>query len=235
MHHPSTSRFPGAPWVAWPFLALLCLSVSRALASDIDLRNGRDINEVCAGCHGEFGEGGKEGEYPRIAGQPHAFLVRQLELFRERHRPNMAMIEYVDDRQMPDVDIADVSAYLAGIDLPTRLPPLDETQSFDALARLEQAKQVMNIPPAEGDPVAGEQIYNKECRSCHGVDGWGEKEKGVPMIAGQYTNYLWRQVEKYRSKIRIHDPDDPEDDLLGEFSDAEIQNVLAFLSIVDDR
>ena len=103
---------------------------------EIDPLNGEEINEVCAGCHGEFGEGGKQGEYPRLAGQPAAFLVHQLELFRERARPNIAMVEYVDHRQMPDQDIADVSAYLAAIELPTRLEPVDETSpDYNALER----------------------------------------------------------------------------------------------------
>ena len=70
--------------------------------SQIDMDNGEEINEVCAGCHGEYGEGGKQGEYPRIAGQPPAVPVDQLILFRERKRPNLAMVvEYVDDRQIP--------------------------------------------------------------------------------------------------------------------------------------
>ncbi len=90
--------------------ALLCAS---ALASGADLDNGADINQVCAGCHGEFGQGGKDGEYPRLAGLPAAFIARQLHLFRNRERPNLAMIEYIDERQMPDKDIADVAAFLA--------------------------------------------------------------------------------------------------------------------------
>ncbi|MBP7983662.1 MAG: c-type cytochrome, partial [Chromatiaceae bacterium] len=88
----------------------------------VDLRNGRDINEVCAGCHGEFGQGGKEGEYPRLAGLPAAFIAHQLALFRDRKRTNLAMVESVDHRQMPDPDIQDVSAYLAGLKIASKLP-----------------------------------------------------------------------------------------------------------------
>lgn len=198
-----------------------------------DLRNGKDINETCAGCHGEFGQGGKAGEYPRLAGQPIPFLVRQLVLFRERHRPNMAMIEYVDQRQMPDDDIRDISAYLAGIRLPTRMPEVDPNTG--ALERLELAKKVFNVPPVEGHPEAGEKLYKKECKSCHGENGAGHQAKGVPMIGGQFTNYLWKQVDLYRKGIRIHDPDDPQDRLLNEFEDKDLQNIFAYLAIADDR
>lgn len=215
--------------------ALFLLMPLPASAHEYDPDNGEEINEVCAGCHGEFGQGGKEGEYPRLAGLPAAFTARQLHLFRERKRPNMAMIEYVDDRQMPDSDIQDVSIYLAGIELKTRLSPVDETApGFDAYARLLESKRLMQIPRATGDQERGAKIYRKECASCHGREGEGDQEQAVPLLAGQYTSYLWRQVEKYRAGIRIHDPDQPEDKLLMDFDDSEIQDIFAYLSILDD-
>ena len=97
---------------------LVLPGVAGATSRQPDLEIGEEINELCAGCHGEFGQGGKQGEYPRLAGQPYQFLVDQLVLFRERKRPNLAMIEYVDERQMPDEDIQDISAFLAQVDLP---------------------------------------------------------------------------------------------------------------------
>lgn len=212
--------------------ALVCLVFSGAVHS-ADLRNGKDINELCAGCHGEFGEGGKDGEYPRLAGQPAAFIAKQLHLFRDRKLPNMAMLEYVDERQTPDADIEDIAAYLEQVELLKQLPPIDESKEFDPLERLMLAKRTLNIRRAEGDIEAGKKIYNKECRSCHGTDGWGERSKDVPMLAGQYSNYLLRQVERYRKGIRLHDESDPQE-LLNEFSDEEIANIFAFLSAVDD-
>jgi len=200
-----------------------------------DADNGEEINEVCAGCHGEFGQGGSDGEYPRLAGLPVDFIAHQLRLFRHRERPNMAMIEYVDDRQMPDKDIMDISIYLSQITLKTKLPPADENDpGFDAYARLLESKKLMQIPRAEGDQENGHKIYRKECASCHGRLGEGDHEKAVPMLTGQYTDYLWRQVKKYRNKIRIHDPDAPDDELLKAFTDAELQDVFAYLSILDD-
>jgi len=197
--------------------------------------NGEEINEVCAGCHGIYGEGGKQGEYPRISGQPYQFLVDQLVLFRERKRPNLAMVEYVDERQMPDPDIQDIAAYLAAIDLPTRLAPIDENApGFDALARLKEAERVLQIPRAEGDIAGGEKLYRRECASCHGSDGRGDQKDAVPMLAGQYTNYLWRQVDKYIAGIRIHDPSAPDDRLLAEFTKDELQAILAYVSVLDD-
>ena len=219
--------------------AILAMHLNGVSAADFDsmepdLLNGEDINETCAGCHGEFGQGGKEGEYPRLAGQPRDFLIKQLLLFRDRTRPNLAMVEYVDHRQMPDQDILDISVFLENIRLPNKLPPVDETApDFNAYQRLVDAKRVVQIPQVEGDVKNGERLY-KECRSCHGGDGYGDLKKGVPMLAGQYTEYLWRQVPKYLNGIRIHDEDSPSDELLKEFSETELQDIFAYLSVIDD-
>ena len=63
--------------------------------------------------------------------------------------------------------------------------------------------------------TAGEKLYKRECASCHGRDGRGDVKDAVPLLAGQYTNYLWRQVDKYIAKLRIHDPSAPDDSPTG--------------------
>lgn len=204
-----------------------------ANAYEPDLDNGEEINELCAGCHGEFAQGSKDGEYPRLAGLPYAYLSKQMHLFRDRKRHNIPMYEYVDERQFPDDEIADVSAYIATIKLPTQLPPIDE-ENFDPLARLIMTQKLLNIRRAPGDIKAGEKLYKRECRSCHGKGGWGDHKKGIPMIAGQYTEYLEETVEQYISKQRIHDEDAPTEELLAEFSSEEINDIFAYLSSTDD-
>lgn len=220
------------------FVTLLLLSLGLPLQAeehDYDPDNGEEINELCAGCHGEFGQGGKDGEYPRLATQPAGFIVDQLRLFRDRKRKNLAMVEYVDHRQLPESDMRDIARYLSEITLETRLPPADESApDFDAYARLLASKKLMQIPRAEGDIEQGRKLYSKECDSCHGKEGWGNHKKAVPMLAGQYTNYLWRQVKQLRTKQRIHDPDAPEEELLDEFTDQELADIFAYLSTVDD-
>ena len=210
-------------------------SASEGSFDDADLDNGEEINEVCAGCHGEFAQGGKDGEYPRLAGQPAAFIAKQMHLFRNRARKNLAMVEYVDHRQMPDPDIIDISAFLAGVELPNRLPPANENDpNFNAYERLMATKRLMQIPLAEGDPDTGKKLYKRECASCHGGSGGGDEKDAVPMLAGQYTSYLWRQVDKYIGKLRIHDESEPEDDLLSDFSRKELRDIFAYLSTADD-
>ncbi len=208
------------------FPAVLCAAA--------DLENGEEINQICATCHGEFAQGGKQGEYPRLAGQPAGFIESQLKLFRARARTNMPMLPHTEQRELPDNDITDVSAFIAQIQLPSQLPPIQEN-NFDALKRLKDAKKVLNIPRTEGNAEHGETLYRKECQSCHGQRGAGKADKAVPMLAGQYTDYLWRQVDKYLHKQRIHDPDAPnEAELLAAFSKQELQDIFAYLSVCDD-
>jgi len=200
-----------------------------------DLELGEEINETCAGCHGEYAEGGKDGEYPRLAGLPASYIQNQLYLFRDRIRPNIPMLEYLDKGQMPEQDIVAISAYLESIELVTSLPPLVEGEEFDAYERMEMTRKLLNIAKFEGNIKAGEKTYRKECRSCHGNKAEGKISKGAPRLTGQYTQYLQRQVKLFINKKRIHDLDEPDEELLSDFEAQELNDIFAYLSILDDE
>lgn len=230
---PTNSKITPKLFSLTPLFFSLLLWSTVGFGYDPDLRNGEDINELCAGCHGEYAQGSKDGEYPRLAGQPAAYISKQMHLFRDRKRHNMPMYEYVDERQFPDEEIADISAYLATITLPTRLPPLDK-KNFDPLKRLIQAQKMLNIRRAEGDIKAGKKLYKRECKSCHGRGGKGDTKDAVPMISGQYTEYLESSVQQFIEKERVHDEDEPNEEILNEFSKDELNNIFAYLSTADD-
>lgn len=190
-----------------------------------DPEKGKEINGVCAGCHGEHGQGGKRGEYPRIAGQPAGFLVDTLKAFRARQRINIPMFPYTQERELSDQDIEDVAEYLASIRLPTTPPVFKDTD--DALARLKAMELVMIIPRAEGDAGAGGKLYKKECAACHGKTGLGTRK--FPMLVGQYTSYLARQVELFVKGERAHDEEKP-GGILNTLKQDEVKNILAYLT-----
>src|SRR6185369_8300737 len=100
----------------------LLIGLACTAASAVDLDKGKEINGTCAACHGEFGQGGKKGEYPRLAGQRAKYIELQLRSFRSRTRVNIPMFPYTQERELPDDDIRDIAAYLAGIELPTQMP-----------------------------------------------------------------------------------------------------------------
>ncbi|MDH5766417.1 MAG: c-type cytochrome [Gammaproteobacteria bacterium] len=217
-----------------PLCLLLFTSNSFAL-NPPDLEIGEEINETCAGCHGEFAEGGKDGEYPRLAGLPASYIENQLRLFRDRKRPNIPMLEYLDKGQLPEQEIVDVSAYMQSIQLIKKLPPLVEGDDFDAYERMMLTKRFLNIARIEGDIKKGQKLYKRECRTCHGREAEGNQDKGIPMLAGQYTKYLKKQVKLFIAKKRIHDTDAPDEELLADFSTTELDNIFAYLSVIDDE
>lgn len=195
-----------------------------------NLAAGKEINGTCAGCHGDSGQGGKRGEYPRLAGQHARYLSDQLLAFRERRRENLPMFPYTRERELSDADIRDVTAYLAGIELPTRMP--DFKPDDDALTRLRAAEKVMTIPRVDGDLANGERLYLDTCVTCHGKAGKGRGQ--FPMLVGQYTQYLKKQMDAYRHLERPHDNDTPGGslDALGE---ADLRDLLAYLTFLQEK
>ena len=208
---------------------LLAGIVASTAAVAVDLEKGKEINGTCAACHGDQGAGGKKGEYPRIAGQRLAYIENQLKSFRSRTRVNIPMYPYTQERELSDEDIKDISAYLAGIELSTKMPTFKGTE--DALTRLQMVDRVMIIPRAEGNLDRGQAIYQKQCASCHGKTGRG---RGMfPMLVGQYTNYLKRQVDLYLKGDRPHDEEGTVGVLNG-LKEQDVQDILAYPTSIQE-
>ncbi len=196
--------------------------------SEADLENGEEVYEPCAACHGPYGQGGGGGVYPRLAGLSATYLAKELRLFKSRLRENIPMIPYATERELPEQDVIDVSAYLSTIELPTRLPPVDAP--MDGYERLLQAKKVLNIPRAEGDVAAGAAAYKTLCAECHGDDGVGSEAR-TPRLAGQYTGYLYNQIQNYIEMEREHRDTDI---VFEDPGDRVLRDILAYISTLDD-
>ena len=214
---------------ALPIILVFMLALPALPAGAQDVEKGKDINGTCAACHGQYGSGGKKGEYPRIAGQRAGYIEDQLRSFRARKRVNIPMFPYTQERELPDEDIKDVAAYLASIELPTKWP--DFKDSDDALTRLTAMEKVMIVPRAEGNVENGKAIYQKNCVSCHGKTGKGRGK--FPMLIGQYTNYLKKQMDAYVKGERPHDEDESRG-ILATLKDSDMQDILAYLTTLQD-
>lgn len=207
------------------YLALLALPGSAQ-----NPENGRDIHAICAGCHGKYAQGGKNGEYPRLAGQRALYIEEQLHAFRARKRLNLPMLPYTQPRELPDEDIADIAAYLSSLKLPTR-PPAG-TDDADILHGRVPIGSFLTVDRVPGDIAAGRALYQGECMNCHARDGKGRSN--FPMLVGQYPNYLKRQMDLYRKGERPHDEDLPAKGVLTPLSDQDMQNILAYLTAIQD-
>ena len=211
---------------------LICLSLLCAVSSACaqNLERGKDINATCAGCHGEFGEGGKKGEYPRIGGLGKTYLVNQLRAFRSRIRVNLPMFPYSQERELPDQDIEDVSAYLASVKLSTEWPVFKPED--DALTRLTAVEKVMIIPRAPGDLANGEKIYVRDCETCHGKEGLGRGR--TPRLVGQHSNYLMKQLNAFATGERVEIEDDMRS-VLKLLKPQDLQDILAYLTLIQTK
>uniref|UniRef100_UPI003D75817B c-type cytochrome n=1 Tax=Azospirillum sp. TaxID=34012 RepID=UPI003D75817B len=190
---------------------------------EFDAFNAKDVMRTCAPCHGEFGQGGGKGTYPRLAGLNADYLADQLRKFKSRERENIPMIPFANDREMPDSDIRDITRFLSTIKLKTKLDDTDAPA--DGLDRLMAAKKILHIERWDGDVDKGRTLYAELCASCHGKAGEGRVKK--PPLAGQYSEYLFQQISDFRKGRRKHDDIEL---LFAQRPDREIDDILAFLS-----
>ncbi len=94
-------------------LALVFMSgaalAADALAQQADRNLGRNLAAACANCHGT--NGASQGGMPRLAGQPQAYLVRQMQDFKVGKRPATVMHQIA--RGYSDEQIDALAAYLS--------------------------------------------------------------------------------------------------------------------------
>ena len=186
---------------------------------------GRDINRTCAACHGEFGEGGGGGVYPRLAGLNKDYLAEQVRKFKSRERENIPMIPFANERELPERDVRDITIYLSGIVLATKPPA--ESEVMDAHVRLMKLKQVIQVPREPGDEALGKKLYDADCAECHGKQGQGRVKK--PPLALQHIRYLRTQIELFQTGKRQHEDFD---ELMKGKSATDWTNIFAHISLL---
>lgn len=154
-----------------------------------DPKAGRDTYEVCGACHLPSGAGRPDGTFPQLAGQHATVLIKQMADIREGLRDNPTMYPFAKEAMNNPQEVADTSAYIQ-----TLCIPLDHGKYEGADADAQVAK--------------GKELYEVQCKECHGANGEGDAEKFYPVIAGQHYKYLLRQMTEIRDgKRRNANPD----------------------------
>jgi len=159
-----------------------------ALQKKGDAKAGKEGYEICGACHLPSGAGRTDGTFPQLAGQHTTVLIKQMADIRAGLRDNPTMYPFA--KELTDAqELANVSAYIQSLCI-----PVDHGQYEGA----DAAKQI----------AAGKDLYEKQCKECHGATGEGNKEKFYPVIAGQHYKYLLRQMTEIRDgKRRNANPD----------------------------
>jgi cytochrome c553 len=159
-----------------------------ALTKKGDAKAGKEGYEICGACHLPSGAGRPDGTFPQLAGQHTTVLIKQMADIRAGLRDNPTMYPFA--KELVDAqELANVSAYIQSLCI-----PIDHGmyEGKDAVQQIS----------------TGKDLYEKQCKECHGATGEGNKEKFYPVIAGQHYKYLLRQMTEIRDgKRRNANPD----------------------------
>lgn len=166
---------------------------------------------ACESCHGGQGQGNPAVGAPRIAGQPAAYLARQLESFADgsRHNPTMAPIA----KSLDDKTREALAAYYSTLAVPYGPPEKRAKNPVDRGKRLARV----------GD---GERAI-QACGNCHGPDGIGEPPS-YPYLAGLHRDYLVATLRAWRDGSRRNDASGQMPIIAKRMKDDEIEAVAAY-------
>ncbi len=204
---PALARFavPG-------LLALAAVGASAQTLPEVDLERAKQISSGrCALCHGADGNS-NSALYPRLAGQHHQYIAKQLADFQSGERKSDTMVEMV-----------------------TGLTP-DEM-----LALGVYFEQMPTKPRAPRDPqlaAVGEYIFQRgneysgvaACASCHGERGLGTEQ--LPRLAGQVTKYIESQLESFDRRERTND-NAIMHTIASKLTELEVKAVAVYISSLD--
>jgi len=180
-----------------------------ALKKQGNVKNGEEAYEVCGACHLPSGAGRPDGTFPQLAGQHATVLIKQMADIREGLRDNPTMYPFAKTLTDPQ-ELADVATYIQSLCIPT---DHGKYEGADAAAQI----------------ATGKQLYENECKTCHGVNGEGDKAKFYPVIAGQHYKYLLRQMTDIRDgKRRNANPDMVK--IIKKYDDKQLVAISAFQS-----
>lgn len=165
----------------------------------------------CVACHGVNGNSANP-EWPSLAGQSGAYIVKQLKAFKAGERQNPLMTPMA--QPLSDDDMEDLAAYYSQ-QTPTGL-------EADP-SKVAQGQRLYR----GGDPLAGIAA----CTACHGPSGKGVAAAGYPALQGQHATYVVAQLKAYRAGSRT--TDQPQNrmmrDVANRLTDAQIEAVAQYV------
>lgn len=148
---------------------------------------------ACTGCHGKDGRAASDGYYPRIAGKPAGYLLRQLRAFRDGQRRYALMGQLL--APLDEGYLREIAAHFAALDLPYAAPARTRVDA----ATLERGQHLARHGDAAHEVPA--------CQDCHGsaLTGIGDD---VPGLLGLPVDYLNAQLGAWRTGARHADAPD---------------------------
>jgi cytochrome c553 len=209
-------------------LIAVAVAVAFGTAACTNLERSRDLSnpkvrpevtaaQVCSNCHGIDGNS-ESPNFPRLAGQQTAYLVSQLENFRNHHRSDPEGFEYMwgISHRLSDGQIKGLAEYFS-------------KQTPRPISAGANAKKM-----AAGKIIYETGVTTKEtppCVACHGQQGEGMAS--FPRLAWQHHDYLLKQLQVFRGTEGR--PGTPMKEVTHLLSNEEMGNVAAYLQAFPAR
>jgi cytochrome c oxidase subunit II len=143
---------------------------------------------VCTACHGAKAEGNQAMNAPKLAGQPHWYLERQLKNFKHGVRGGA-----------PGDAIASQMAAIA--------MPLDDATITNVVSYIATLPDSRPLTTVKGNADRGASHYTT-CAYCHGESAKGSWATNAPRLAGMSDWYMARQLEQFKQGHRGRHPQD---------------------------
>jgi len=191
--------FFGVFAVVWPRLA----------ATDMIDTSGLQPWEPCALCHGIDGIS-RVAKFPRLAAQPKEYLEKQLNDFRASHRHNDDNVMIDNAALLNPEQVEIVARYFSEQEAPN---PIELTSAADSElggALFRSGRPAMGLP---------------SCASCH-VDG--AVSANYPAITAQHPGYIEKQLNDFKEKRRVNDPQGVMQSVAAKLSERDIAAVAAY-------
>ncbi len=198
------------------FTLVACFTQSAVFANEAkpvigDAAKGKALSAVCAACHGADGNSVNP-DWPKIAGQGEAYLIKQIKEFRTDKRAEATMTPMAKGIAS-DEDVLHLAAFFAS--------------------------QKTKSGTASKDKVAlGEAIYKggvmdtgvAACSACHGPTGIGNGPAKYPKVSGQHAKYIVTQLKNFKSGSRSNDVGKIMRNIALKMTDAEMEAVAEYMS-----
>jgi cytochrome c553 len=157
--------------------SILALVIAAGPAAAGDAALGAQKAAVCGACHGMTGSSVNP-EWPSLAGQPEAYIVAQLQQFKQGARVNPLMTPMA--APLAENDMQDLGAHFA-----------------------QQTPAGLEADPSNWK--AGEKLYRggdsargiPACIACHGPQGRGNGPARYPALRAQHSVYAYNQLKAF--------------------------------------
>ena len=160
--------------------SILITFLSNPILAAGDTEAGQAKSATCMGCHGLAGNSTIP-NFPKLAGQGKAYIVKQLQYFKSGERGNAMMAGVA--LSLSDQDMEDVAAYYS-------IQTISENSAKGSEEMIELGRKIY---------VGGKMdTQTTACIACHGPKGKGIPTAGFPAVAAQHADYTASQLKAFR-------------------------------------